>query len=133
MQKRGDCMNKSVMLGSAKACQNDSESVQNPGWHVPRPSKIEAGAVHDSQDAPKMPPRALQERSKGSQSRLRPAQEPPKTAQEEPKSRPRLPNPSKLESWDLQQAFCSASSSCRASGALGDRLFDYFAIYKHIS
>ena len=58
-----------------------------PSKTVPGPSKIETGAVHDSKDAPKMPPRALQERSKGTQSRPRTAQERPREAQELPKGR----------------------------------------------
>ena len=102
-----------------------------PSKTVPGPSKIETGAVHDSKDAPKMPPRALQERSEGTKSCPRAAQDRrPRAAQWLPR---RFPNPSKIESWDLQQAFSVASSSCRASGAVGDRFFDHFAMMRKSS
>ena len=70
-----------------KAPTNHRKRFPDPSKTVPRPSKIETRAVHDSKDAPKMPPRALQERSKGTQSRPRTAQKRPRGAQELPKGR----------------------------------------------
>ena len=84
-----------------------------------------------------LPPRALQERSKGTQSHPRLVQEPPKTSQGSPGAAQgtprRRPNPSKFQPWDLQQAFSAASSSGRASGAVGDRFFDYVAMLRKSS
>ena len=70
-----------------KAPFKPSKTLPGPFQNLPRPSKIETGAVHDSKDAPKMLPRALQERSKGTQRRPRTAQERPRGAQELPKVR----------------------------------------------
>ena len=67
-----------------KARPNPPKRFPDLSKTVPGPSKIETRAVHESKDAPKMPPRALQERSKGTQSRPRPAQDRPRGAQELP-------------------------------------------------
>ena len=82
MQMRSDHIHKNIMHEVPK-------TFENPAWHVPRPSQMEAREVPGSQNLPKRAPRAFK---KGA----RAAHEAPKSAQEEhlcPTWRPkRIPN-----------------------------------------
>ena len=82
MQMRSDHIHKNIMYEVPKTCEN-------PAWHVPRPSQMEAREVPGSQNPPQRTPRAFNKSPRA-------AQEAPKSAQEEhlgPTWRPkRVPN-----------------------------------------
>ena len=82
MQMRSDHIHKNIMYEVPKTCEN-------PAWHVPRPSQMEARDVPGSPNLPQRTPRALKRGPRA-------AQEAPKIAQEEhraPTWRPkRVPN-----------------------------------------
>ena len=88
-----------------------------------------------------MHPRCFQEPFRSVQKATKVAQDPPKSRPRPPQRSPkaaqgpprRLPNHSKIKSWDPQQAFSAASSSGKPSGAVRERFVDDFAMLRRSS
>ena len=115
--------------------KHDLEAFQNPAWHVPRPSQIEAREVIGSQNPMKKCPRSKR-RSRAAKKSPRAAQEAPKSAQEEhlgPSWRPkRVPNRGRKPKKAMLKNKPFLASIFEGFGRHFGRVFDgFFDAQKH--
>ena len=95
-----------------KRAANCPRSLPKPSPDPPKPPKIEAGGVHESQDAPKSCPQAPKRRPRSAPEAPRSAQEAPKTTQEAPKSDQEAPQtlPNRVRRRSGAQFLCVCSA-----------------------